>query len=94
MSLTCTKRMCKCIFNFKKKTWVLYFHSQFYKKGFEKSIKYNDPKFILIGQINQKLFQKKIIDKIFIMKILISGGSGFIGKNLVNYLIKKNMNIM
>ena len=28
----------------KKKTWILYFHSQFYKKGFEKSIKYNDPK--------------------------------------------------
>ena len=29
----------------KKKTWVLYFHSQFYKSGYEKSIKYNDPKF-------------------------------------------------
>ena len=29
----------------KKKTWVLYFHSQIYKPGFEKSIKYNDPKF-------------------------------------------------
>lgn len=29
----------------KKKTWVLYFHSQTYKPGFEKSIKYNDPKF-------------------------------------------------
>ncbi len=28
------------------------------------------------------------------MKILISGGSGFIGKNLVNYLNKKNKNIM
>lgn len=28
------------------------------------------------------------------MKILISGGSGFIGKNLLNHLIKKNMNIM
>lgn len=29
----------------KKKTWVLYFHSQIYKPGFEESIKYNDPKF-------------------------------------------------
>lgn len=28
------------------------------------------------------------------MKILISGGSGFIGKNLVNYLNNKNKNIM
>ena len=28
------------------------------------------------------------------MKILISGGSGFIGKNLVNYLIQKKKNIM
>ena len=28
------------------------------------------------------------------MKILISGGSGFIGSNLVNYLIKNNYNIM
>ena len=28
-----------------KNTWVLYFHSQFYKPGFEKSINYKDPKF-------------------------------------------------
>ena len=28
------------------------------------------------------------------MKILISGGSGFIGKHLVNYLLEKNKNIM
>ena len=28
------------------------------------------------------------------MKILISGGSGFIGKNLVNYLIQNNYNFM
>tara|TARA_Y200000002_G_scaffold131739_1_gene108533 strand:+ start:15656 stop:16558 length:903 start_codon:yes stop_codon:yes gene_type:complete len=28
------------------------------------------------------------------MKILISGGSGFIGRNLLNYLNKNNMNIM
>ena len=28
------------------------------------------------------------------MKILISGGSGFIGKNLVNYLIQNNYNVM
>ena len=29
----------------KKKTWVLYFHSEFYKPGFEKGIRYNDPRF-------------------------------------------------
>ena len=29
----------------KKKTWVLYFHSQFYTKSYEKGIKYNDPRF-------------------------------------------------
>ena len=29
----------------KKKTWVLYLHSNFYKPGFEKSIRYDDPKF-------------------------------------------------
>ena len=29
----------------KKKTWVLYFHSQYYNSGFERSIRFNDPKF-------------------------------------------------
>jgi dTDP-4-dehydrorhamnose 3,5-epimerase len=29
----------------KNTTWILYFHSQFYKPGYEKSIKYNNLKF-------------------------------------------------
>ena len=43
----------------KKKTWVLYFHSQFYSKGFEKSIKYNDPKFKLDWPNRPKVISKK-----------------------------------
>jgi dTDP-4-dehydrorhamnose 3,5-epimerase len=43
----------------KKKTWILYFHSQFYNKGFEKSIKYNDPKFNFDWPIKPKVISKK-----------------------------------
>ena len=43
----------------KKKTWVLYFHSQFYKPGFEKSIKYNDPKFDFDWPKKIKVISKK-----------------------------------
>ena len=43
----------------KKKTWVLYFHSQFYKPGYEKSIKYNDPKFDFDWPKKIKLISKK-----------------------------------
>ena len=43
----------------KKKTWVLYFHSQFYKKGFEKSIRYNDPKFNFNWPYKVKVISKK-----------------------------------
>lgn len=43
----------------KKKTWVLYFHSQFYKPGYEKSIKYNDPRFDFDWPKKIKLISKK-----------------------------------
>jgi len=43
----------------KKKTWVLYFHSQFYKPGLEKSIKYNDPKFDFDWPKKIKVISKK-----------------------------------
>ena len=43
----------------KKKTWVLYFHSQFYKPGYEKSIKYNDPKFDFDWPKKIKVISKK-----------------------------------
>ena len=43
----------------KKKTWVLYFHSQFYKKGFERAIKYNDPTFSFDWPNKPKIISKK-----------------------------------
>ena len=43
----------------KKKTWVLYFHSEFYKPGFEKSIRYNDPKFNFDWPKKIKVISKK-----------------------------------
>jgi len=42
-----------------KKTWILYFHSQFYKPGFEKSINYNDPKFKFDWPKKIKVISKK-----------------------------------
>ena len=43
----------------KKKTWVLYFHSQFYKPGYEKGIRYNDPKFNFDWTKKIKVISKK-----------------------------------
>lgn len=43
----------------KENTWVLYFHSQFYKKGSEKSIKYNDPKFSFNWPCKPKVISTK-----------------------------------
>ena len=43
----------------KKKTWVLYFHSQFYKPGYEKGIRYNDPKFNFDWPKKIKVISKK-----------------------------------
>ena len=43
----------------KKKTWMLYFHSQFYKPGYEKSIKYDDPKFNFDWPKIPKVISKK-----------------------------------
>lgn len=43
----------------KKKTWVLYFHSEFYKPVFEKSIRYNDPKFNFDWPKKIKVISKK-----------------------------------
>ena len=43
----------------KKKTWVLYFHSQFYRPGFEKSIRFNDPKFNFDWPKKIKVITKK-----------------------------------
>jgi len=43
----------------KKKTWILYFHSQFYNKKFEKSIKYDDPKFNFNWPFKPKVISTK-----------------------------------
>lgn len=45
LALLVPKGCANAYLTLKKTTWVLYFHSQFFKPGFEKSIKYNDPKF-------------------------------------------------
>ena len=45
LALLVPKGCANAYLTLKKKTWILYFHSQFYKPGYEKSIKYNDPKF-------------------------------------------------
>ena len=45
LSLFVPKGCANAYLTLKKTTWVLYFHSQFFKPGFEKSIKYNDPSF-------------------------------------------------
>ncbi len=45
LALLVPKGCANAYLTLKMKTWVLYLHSQFYKKGFEKSIRYNDPKF-------------------------------------------------
>ena len=58
-SLLVPKGCANAYLTLKKKTWVLYFHSQFYKKGFEKSIKYNDPKFSLNWPYKPKVISKK-----------------------------------
>ena len=43
----------------KKKNLGLYFHSQFYKKGFERAIKYNDPTFRFDWPNKPKIISKK-----------------------------------
>ena len=45
LALLVPKGCANAYLTLKKTTWVLYFHSQFFKPGFEKSIKYNDPRF-------------------------------------------------
>jgi dTDP-4-dehydrorhamnose 3,5-epimerase len=45
LSLLVPKGCANAYLTLKKKTWILYFHSQFYKPGFEKNIHYKDPKF-------------------------------------------------
>jgi dTDP-4-dehydrorhamnose 3,5-epimerase len=45
LALLVPKGCANAYLTLKKTTWVLYFHSQFFKPGFEKNIKYNDPKF-------------------------------------------------
>ena len=45
----------------KKKTWIIYFHSQFYSKGFEKVLNIMIQSLNLTGLIDQKSSPKKII---------------------------------
>ena len=59
LALLVPKGCANAYLTLKKKTWILYFHSQFYKKGFEKSIKYNDPKFNFDWPFKVKVISNK-----------------------------------
>lgn len=59
LALLVPKGCANAYLTLKKKTWILYFHSQFYKKGFEKAIKYNDPSFSFDWPNKPKIISKK-----------------------------------
>jgi dTDP-4-dehydrorhamnose 3,5-epimerase len=59
LALLVPKGCANAYLTLKKKTWILYFHSQFYKPGYEKSIKYNDPKFNFDWPKKAKVISKK-----------------------------------
>ena len=59
LALLVPKGCANAYLTLKKKTWILYFHSQFYKPGYEKSIKYNDPKFNFNWPKKVKVISKK-----------------------------------
>ena len=59
MALLVPKGCANAYLTLKKKTWVLYFHSQFYKKNFEKSVRFDDPKFNFDCPYKPKIISKK-----------------------------------
>ena len=59
LALLVPKGCANAYLTLKKKTWVLYFHSQFYKKGFERGIKYNDPTFNFDWPNKPQIISKK-----------------------------------
>ena len=59
LALLVPKGCANAYLTLKKKTWVLYFHSQFFKPGFERSIRYNDPKFSFDWPNKAKVISKK-----------------------------------
>ena len=59
LALLVPKGCANAYLTLKKKTWILYFHSQFYKSGYEKSIKYSDPKFNFDWPKKAKVISKK-----------------------------------
>ena len=59
LALLVPKGCANAYLTLKKKTWVLYFHSQFYSKGFEIGIKYNDPAFSFDWPNKPKVISKK-----------------------------------
>ena len=59
LALLVPKGCANAYLTLKKKTWVLYFHSQFFKPGFERSIKYNDPEFGFDWPNKVKVISKK-----------------------------------
>lgn len=59
LALLLPKGCANAYLTLKKRTWILYFHSQYFKPGFEESIKYNDPKFNFDWPKKVKVISKK-----------------------------------
>ena len=60
-SLYVPKGCANAYLTMKDSTWVLYYHSQFYKSGHEKGIRYDDEKFNFKWPAKPKIISKKDI---------------------------------
>ena len=59
MSLFVPKGCANAYLTLENKTWILYYHSEFYKKISEKRIRYNDPSFNFVWPKQPKVISKE-----------------------------------